>query len=111
MATTTMSDYVKKLGLFGIGIATLTKEKAEQIVGDFIKKGDINKEEGKAIVKELLEKSEEQRKDLIKRIDERTRETLKEKGVASKKDIKRLEERIEKLEAHVKKLEGKKGKK
>lgn len=97
-----MLEYLRKIGLLGIGIAALTKEKAEEIVNEFVEKGELGSEEGKDLVKDLLKKSEEQRKELAKRIDSEVKKALKGL-IVSKSDIGRLEKRIERLEGKVKK--------
>ncbi len=97
-----MLEYLKKIGLLGIGIAALTREKAEEIVDELVKKGELSSDEGKELVKDLLKKSEDQRKDLAKRIDFEVKKALNGL-VVSRSDIQKLEKRIEKLEARLKK--------
>lgn len=97
-----MLKYLKKIGLLGIGIAALTKEKAEDIAKEFVEKGELSSEEGKELVMDLLKKSEEQKKELTKRVDNEVKKALKGL-VVSKKDIQRLEKRIEQLERRSKK--------
>lgn len=97
-----MLEYLKKIGLLGIGIAALTREKAEEIVDELVKKGELSSDEGKELVKDLLKKSEDQRKDLAKRIDSEVKKALKGIVVPGS-DIQKLEKRIEKLEAGLKK--------
>jgi len=50
-------DFIKKSMLAGIGLAVLTKEKAEKTVDELIKKGELTKKEGKETIKEFTEKS------------------------------------------------------
>jgi polyhydroxyalkanoate synthesis regulator phasin len=40
-----MSEMLKKMGLFGIGVISLTKEKVEEFSQEMIKKGEMSKEE------------------------------------------------------------------
>ncbi len=93
-----MSDMFRKMGLFGIGILTLTQEKVEEFSQEMIKKGEISKEEGKKFVKEVLSEKEKQLKDIEEKINERVRENIKKSGVVMKSDITALERKIEKLE-------------
>lgn len=93
-----MSDMFKKMGLFGIGILTLTQEKIEEFSQEMIKKGEISREEGKKFVKEVLSEKEKQLKDIEEKINEKVRENLKQSGVVMKSDIEALEKKIEKLE-------------
>jgi len=93
-----MSDMFKKMGLFGIGIISLTQEKIEEFSQEMIKKGEMSKEEGKKFVKEVLSEKEKQLKDIEEKINERVKENIKKSGVVMKSDISALERKIEKLE-------------
>lgn len=97
-----MMDYAKKLGLVGIGFAMLTREKAEKLIDELVKKGEISRKEGDVIVKDLMKKSEAQRKELEKRINAEIKKTLDGVGVATKKDIERLERKIDNLAKEMK---------
>lgn len=96
-----MSDMLRKMGLFGIGVISLTQEKMEEFTQEMIKKGEISKEEGRKFVKEVLSEKEKQLKDIEEKINERVRENIKKSGVVMKGDIETLERKIEKLEKTV----------
>ncbi len=93
-----MSEMFKKMGLFGIGVISLTQEKIEEFTQEMVKKGEISKDEGKKFVKEILSEQEKQLKDIEEKINEKVRENLKKSGVVMKSDIASLERKIEKLE-------------
>jgi polyhydroxyalkanoate synthesis repressor PhaR len=102
--------------LASIGALHVTKAKAEKIIDELIKKGELDKSDRKKAVMELLEKAEKSTADLRKRI---TREAEKaQKGVsklasnlawASPDDIKKLDNKIKRLTKRVKDLEAKLG--
>ena len=96
-----MSDTIRKMGLFGIGVISLTQEKIEEFSQEMIKKGEMSKEEGKKFVKEVLSEKEKQMKDFEDKVNERVKETLQKSGVVMKSDISALERKIEKLEKTV----------
>ncbi len=91
-------DTLKKMGLLGIGILTLTQEKLEELTQEMIKKGEISREEGKKFVKEILSEREKQLTDIQDKIGETLKETLKKGGIVTKSDIEALERKIGKLE-------------
>jgi polyhydroxyalkanoate synthesis regulator phasin len=93
-----MSDMFKKMGLFGIGVISLTQEKVEEFSQEMIKKGELNREEGKKFVHEMLSAREKQLQELEDRINEKVKETFEKSGVVMKSDITALEKKIEKLE-------------
>lgn len=95
---TEMSDTLKKMGLFGIGVVTLTQEKIEEFSQEMIKKGELTREEGKKFVKQVLSEQEKEMKGLEEKINERVKETLEKSGFVMRSDIVSLEKKIEKLE-------------
>lgn len=95
---TEMSDMLKKMGLFGIGVVTLTQEKIEEFSQEMIKKGELTREEGKKFVKQVLSEQEKEMKGLEEKINERVKETLEKSGFVMRSDIVSLEKKIEKLE-------------
>lgn len=93
-----MSDMLRKMGLFGIGVLSLTQEKIEEFTQEMVKKGEMSKDEGKKFVKDVLSEKEKQLKDMEEKINERVKENLKKSGIVMKSDIETLERKIEKLE-------------
>ncbi|MCK5212110.1 phasin family protein [Candidatus Parcubacteria bacterium] len=93
-----MSDLIKKTILTGLGIVSLTKEKAEKLVKDLIKEGEVSESEGSKLVKELLEKVEDNKKSMEKKIEKTVCDVLKKLNIPSRKDITGLNSKIEKLE-------------
>jgi len=93
-----MSDMFRKMGLFGIGVISLTQEKVEEFSQEMIKKGELSREEGKKFVREVLSEREKQIQDLEEKINERVKESFEKSGVVMKSDITALEKKIEKLE-------------
>jgi polyhydroxyalkanoate synthesis regulator phasin len=103
-----VKDLIKKALLLGIGLAAITEEKLREFVAELEKKGELSREEGKALVRELLAEREKQKKELQKRVAEEVEKALAKTGVASKKDVEKLSKKIEKLERTIAKLAGEK---
>ena len=99
-----MSEMFKKMGLFGIGVISLTQEKAEEFTQEMIKQGEISRDEGKKFVKEVLSQKEQQVKDLEDKINAKVKETMEKSGVVMKSDLEALERKIDSLEKTVKSL-------
>jgi polyhydroxyalkanoate synthesis regulator phasin len=97
-----MFSTLKKIGLFGIGVTALTQEKIEEFMQEMVKKGEMNREEGKLFVANILLEKDRQIKDIEEKISKKIKDTIDESGVATKKDIKSIEERIESLEKDIK---------
>lgn len=99
-----MSEMIRKMGLFSVGVFSLTQEKVEEFTQDMIKKGDISREEGKKFVKEVLSEKEKQISDLEDKINENVEKVMKKSGVVMKGDILALEKKIEELEKTIESL-------
>ena len=93
-----MSDLIKKTILTGLGVASLTKEKAEKLVKDLIKEGEVSKGEGSKLVKELLKKAKENKNAIEKQVEKTVHNVLKKLDIPNRKDIIGLNSKIEKLD-------------
>ncbi|MCG2712601.1 MAG: hypothetical protein L6416_09820 [Candidatus Omnitrophica bacterium] len=63
-----MFEILGKIVLAGVGLANLTKEKAEKLVDALIKKGQIQAEDKKAVLSRLLQGTKKLDKDLEKKM-------------------------------------------
>jgi polyhydroxyalkanoate synthesis regulator phasin len=97
-----MLEISRKLLLAGIGAAALTKEKIEGIVRELIKQGEISKEEGIKLVKEVLQKGEEIQKILEAKIDVGINKAIEKLNIPTRKETQELRGKLEKL---IKKVE------
>ncbi len=93
-----MSEMLRKMGLFSIGVISLTQEKAEEFTQEMIKKGEMSREEGKKFVRDILSEKEKQIKDIEDKIDEKVEKVIQKSGLVMKSDLDALEKKIEKLE-------------
>lgn len=99
----------KKMLLAGIGILSLTREKAEKITEDLIKRGEVNESESKEFVMELLDKAEKEKNRLIEKIKpdiekeiEKTNYSLKDSVINLEKKIDDLSNKIEQIKKKIK---------
>lgn len=99
-----MIEIIRKIGLLGLGAWALTEEKINEISKELVDKGEINKEEGKKFVKDLIDEQKKQKTELESKISEKVKETFGKAEMETKKEIKRLEKKIDKLEEAIEKL-------
>lgn len=92
-----MFETLDKLMMAGLGALSMTKEKAEKIFDEAVKKGMAEKENKSGFVKELMDNAEKARKDLEKLVSDQIHKALSQMPLATKEDIKRLEEKIDRL--------------
>ncbi len=89
-----MIDLVKKTLLTGVGLASLTREKVEDVAKAFVEKGKMTEQEGRELVDELLLRSEESREDLKKQIEERVQSALQKMNLARQSEVDALKEEL-----------------
>lgn len=94
-----MLEELRRIALITSGVAELTKNRAEQVAKDFVKAGDIRKDQTSGLVKELLRRSHENRKELTNFVRSEIVHQIEGLGLASAKDLERLERRITRLES------------
>lgn len=92
-----MIDIVKKVLLTGVGIAAVSKEKIEELAKDLAEKGKMTEKEGKALVDQLLQSSDEARQDLQNQIEAKVQTVLEKMDLAKKSELDALRLEIESL--------------
>ena len=92
-----MIDLIKKIMLTGVGMASLTKDKIEELGKELIEKGKLSEKEGKELLNELKEKAEESRKEMETRTDKLVKDSLEKMNLASRDDLEKLEKKLKKL--------------
>lgn len=102
-----MKESIRKLGLIGAGLWAITEDRVNDIVKELVDKGDINKEEGKKVVQDMLEERKKQKLDLEKKISEKIQESISKADMFTKKDMNELESRIQTLEEEIQRIKNK----
>ncbi len=92
-----MIDLVKKALLTGVGAAALTKEKIEELAKDFVEKGKMTEQEGRAFVDDLVTRSEDSRAAFQKQVESLVQSALGKMDLAKKSEVDALKLEIEKL--------------
>jgi polyhydroxyalkanoate synthesis regulator phasin len=100
-----ISEIFRKAALFGIGAIALSQEKIEEFAQEMVKKGEINREEGKKFVMDVLSEKNRQCKDIEERINKKVKDVVEGSGVASKKDIDEISNKTEDLSARMERIE------
>jgi polyhydroxyalkanoate synthesis regulator phasin len=101
---TDITEVMKKVGLFGIGLWALTEEKIQDITDDLVENGEIKKEEGKKFVREVMDEQKKQKEELEKKISSKVQDTITKADVATKDEVRELKDIISSLEAKIDKL-------
>ena len=101
-----MIDEIRRVALFTSGVAELSKNRAEQIVKGMVKSGDIRKDQVSTRVKGLMEVSRDNRIQLVGLIRSEIQNQVKNLGLATKRDLERVERRVARLESSAKGTKG-----
>jgi len=93
-----MLDLIHKLVYAGIGFAALTEQKAQEIVAELEKRGDVSSAEGKKLVQELMDKAHRHREQFEKAVRDEVKKLLDKMPCASRQDLDEIRTRLERLE-------------
>lgn len=93
-----MLDIARKTILLGIGLASMTRDKIEELAKKIAEEDKLSKEEGRKLAEDLLKQSDEVTKNLKDQVEKFVKNTLEKLDSPSRKDLQKLEERIKKLE-------------
>lgn len=89
---------LKQMLYAGIGLAAVTKEKAEEVVADLIKKGEMSKEEGKDVLNTLINRMQDESEKLKQKINEQVENTITSMNLVRKSELDEVSQRLTELE-------------
>jgi polyhydroxyalkanoate synthesis regulator phasin len=89
-----MTDAIRKSILFGIGAASLTKDKVEAFINELVSDNKLSVEEGKKLVQETLNNAKTYTDKHSGELQEIVNKTISDLNLATKDDIARLEKAI-----------------
>ncbi|MGH2752780.1 MAG: phasin family protein [Actinomycetota bacterium] len=95
-----MRDEIRRVALITSGVVELTRNRAEAVVRDLIKSGDLSGGQASQAVRDLMERSRQNRSEILNLVRSEIRGQIEGVGVATKRDIERLERRIARLEGN-----------
>ena len=97
-----MFETLDKVFLAGVGAMSMTREKAEQIFDEYVEKGKLERAQKSGFVREMMDMAEKSRRDFEKLISEQVNRTMEQFPMATKEDIKRIEQKLDMLLAQQK---------
>jgi len=103
-----MAGLIEKSMLVGLGLLTLTRDKAMQCVDKLVEEGEVKPEEAPGVVDKLVARGKEEREELRKLVRQELDKARASVPVISRKDIEELSQKIDALDAKVEELAGKK---
>lgn len=92
------SELFRKAILVTIGATAMTVEKINSVIDELVDRGEMSEQQAKSFKEEVKEKTQAEKEGLEKRISDATHKAiskvLSEIGVATVKDLERLEKRL-----------------
>ncbi len=93
-----MFDFLKKTYLFGLGLATLTRDTVEEAVDDLIKRGEVAEKDRSQVVEDFLTRANEEKDKLYKTVNDFVKKAVHEMGLPTEDDHLALKKRVDLLE-------------
>lgn len=87
----------EKIIALGLGTIAVTKEKAEELVKELMKEGQINRKEADQMIKKLMKRGEESRKELNASMEKAIHEVMKKLDIPSRSEVEKLKAEIARL--------------
>jgi polyhydroxyalkanoate synthesis regulator phasin len=98
---------LKQMLYAGIGLAAVTKEKAEEVIAELIKKGEMSKEEGKDILNTLMNRMQEESEKLKQKINEQVEHTITSMNLVRKSQLDEVLRKLDELEKKLDEIQSK----
>lgn len=96
-----MTDFFKRIFLSGLGALAVTAEKANEIIDELVKKGEITFEQGKEIAKEYRAKIGSHMQEIDRKVESTVKSVIETMNIATREDIKSIEDKLEQLEKSI----------
>jgi len=103
MEVIAMLEIVEKTLLTAIGAASMTQQKAEEMVADLKERFNLTEEEGRRLKDKVKNAASERRKQMQEEAAKEVRDAAERMGLVTKTEMKKLEDRIAALEQCCKK--------
>jgi polyhydroxyalkanoate synthesis regulator phasin len=99
---------LKQMLYAGIGLAAVTKEKAEEVIAELIKRGEMSKEEGKDMLNTLINRMQEESEKLKQKINEQVENTISSMNLVRKSELDEVLEKLTNLEKRLEEIKSEK---
>ncbi|HOC46811.1 MAG: hypothetical protein PHT96_01060 [Syntrophorhabdaceae bacterium] len=91
-------DILRKAIFLGLGAITITREKAEAMVDELIKKGEVASAERYTTIDKLLKEADAQQRQFQDKINQSVQKTVAEMGLPTRKDWDEVKEALKRIE-------------
>jgi polyhydroxyalkanoate synthesis regulator phasin len=99
-------DLIERTFLVGVGAAAFTKDRVQELVGEFVRRGELSSDEGREMIERLVARSRDEARSAVKKADTSLKGALHDLGLATRRELEDLEMRVRLLEHRLALLEG-----
>jgi len=92
-----MMESLNKLMLAGLGALSMTRQRAEEIFDEYVRRGQSEKADREGFVKDLVDSADKARQDLEQTIDKRIHQATEKLNLATREDLARVEAKLDAL--------------
>lgn len=100
-----LREVIERTLLVGLGAAALTMDRAQKVVDDFVRRGQLSAEEGRDMVEDLASRSRDEARSVLKSADSSVQSVFRELGIASRRELEDVDFRLRQMEHRLTLLE------
>jgi len=93
-----MEDLWRKAKHFGLGVLDFTREKAESLVDEMVKRGELTEQETAEAVTEIMARAKSEQEAFVEKLKGVVGKIVSESGLARHDDMEDLKKRVDELE-------------
>jgi polyhydroxyalkanoate synthesis regulator phasin len=98
-------DLIERTFLVGVGAAAFTKDRVQDLVEEFVRRGELSSEEGRDMVDRLIARSRDEARSAMKKADSSLHGAFHDLGFATRREVEDLEMRVRQVEHRLALLE------
>ena len=92
-----MFETANKLLLAGLGALSMSRQRAEEIFDEYVRRGEAEQAERTGFVKDLMDAADKARGDMEELISKQVRQVVASLDVPTRTDLARLESKLDEL--------------
>jgi len=91
-------DPFRRAMFFGLGVISLKRKEAEEIIDDLVQRGEMSRDDRTPMVERLLKEAQMQKDELEEKVAVSVQKTMNDIGLPTQADFKKIENRLEGIE-------------
>ncbi len=90
-------DFLERGFLATVGVLSVSREKAQEIVDQMVERGELNFDEGKQLVDKMVKRGQEERDTVRRLVHQEVQKAVGELELVSRKDVQVLNDKLDVL--------------